>query len=391
MSLILELQTNWLEKLLCDELAPKWLKHAPAVDGLFLPSLDRHWQPQGPALATVVSQSRLIYLFSESYSHCANPAYKKAALDGTDALIREFIDPRYGGFVWSVSSNNKVEDPKKRLYGQAFAVFALVHAYRLDGKEAYKKHALETLRLIYDRFKDSVGGLQPKLEQDFSGESSYRSQNPVMHLIEAELALAEHCGEDSALNRAQTLIDFLFEPALKRGDPAIPEFYDPKWQPLKESPRESSEPGWVSPGHQFELAYLISKAIELGLPESYLDYARFALNAGVRYGPDPVYGGIVRSIGSNGKVLDDRKVFWLQTEAIRCLARFCCLHGHSEHQALLKQTLNFFHQNLYDHEEGGVFIEVQRDGSPMTPDKGSVWKVDYHTTAMIAELLSLKD
>lgn len=275
-------------------------------------------------------------------------------------------------------------------YGQVFAIFGLAHAYRVTRDESLLTAALETCEQVHNHFRDSTGSLQPVLEHDFGGEAPYRSQNPLMHLVEALLALDEATQSTQHGQRAANWIDFLFDAAFARGDAALPEFYDTHWQPLATPPAESSEEGCIIPGHQFEWAYLLSKGVELGLPDRYLGHARFALDAGLRFGSDSVHGGIVRAVDAAGKVCDDRKVFWQQTEAIRSLARFHIHHGIQAYEQPLRASLDFYRAHLCDADFGGVYTEVQRDGHAMDPNKGSIWKVDYHTVAMIAELLSLQ-
>lgn len=386
---MLNLPCKRLNEHLCNVIAPMWLSRASTTSGLFLPGLDRKWQRTGAPEATVVSQSRLLYVFAEAYRLTRDEQYLDAIRNGTECLLRDFWDSENGGFIWSYDLDQGVVDDRKSCYGHAFAIFGLCHAHRASADPRHLNGALETIELVHEKFFDSKGGLKPLLQNDFSGDASYRSQNPIMHLVEALLAVSETLPSGPHLQQAKSWIDFLFNGVRSRQEPALAEFYDVDWNPLATPPPESEEPGCICPGHQLEWAYLLSKAVELGLPDSYLNTARFALDAGLQFGLDPHHGGIMRATDMDGTVRDDRKVFWQQTEAIRSLARFAVHHGMEKYQSPLKETLHFFNQHLWDHTFGGVYTEVQHDGSPMTPDKGSVWKVDYHTVSMISELLDL--
>ncbi|MCC5835183.1 MAG: AGE family epimerase/isomerase [Opitutales bacterium] len=378
----------WNERL-CNILAPNWLEQASTESGLFLPDLDRKWQRTGSSEATVVSQSRLIYVFAESFRQTREKQYSDAVQKGADCLLRDFWDPQNGGFVWSYDLSRGVIDDQKSCYGHAFAIFGLCHAHRAGADPRHLQFALETVELVHQKFSDCRGGLKPLLQRDFSGDTSYRSQNPVMHLVEALLAMSETLPSGPHLQQAQSWIDFLFKGVHSRQESALPEFYAVDWSPLTIPPPESEEPGCICPGHQLEWAYLLSKAVELGLPDPYMDTARFALDAGLQFGRDPIHGGIIRATDMDGTVCDDRKVFWQQTEAIRSLARFAIHHGIKEYEAPLMESLDFLNEHLWDHTFGGIYTQVHRDGSPMNQDKGSAWKVDYHTVSMISELLSL--
>lgn len=92
----MELPYNWLRASLCRDLAPKWIDRASTPSGLFVPGLDRKWQRSGPSLATVVSQSRLLYVFAEAYRIDGAERYLEAVKSGANCLLRAFRDPEYG-------------------------------------------------------------------------------------------------------------------------------------------------------------------------------------------------------------------------------------------------------------------------------------------------------
>lgn len=87
---MLNLPCKRLNEQICKVLAPMWLSRASTTSGLFLPGLDRNWQRTGAPEATVVSQSRLRYVFAEAYRLTRNEQYLDAVRKGTECLLRDF-------------------------------------------------------------------------------------------------------------------------------------------------------------------------------------------------------------------------------------------------------------------------------------------------------------
>ena len=229
------------------------------------------------------------------------------------------------------------------------------------------------------------------MTREFEDTDTNRNQNPIMHLTEALLALSELSGDKKSLERACDLVDFLFAPSLDRQDKALPKFYYLNWQPLPcEKNPGANVLGNASMGHQLEWAYLISWAVESGFQDSYLKYAQFVLKAGLEFGYDNEYGGLLKKSEVKGKTYEV-KGWWNHTETIRTLLHFVMRHDRYDLLPRLKQTVEFFQDYLHDSEYGGIFPTVSRDGKRVLKDeKGSLGKLDYHTVAMIREILHLQ-
>ncbi|MFQ6048764.1 MAG: AGE family epimerase/isomerase, partial [Phycisphaerae bacterium] len=212
------LDLGWFKHHLVEQILPNWLAHAVTEEGLFLPHLDRRWQRKpGKNYGTLVSQSRLLYNFAQGYALTGEQAYLEAVRRGGGFLIEHFRDRKYGGWFWACSSDGRVVDTTKDSYGQAFAIFGLAHAWRATGDERFKTAALQTWQILRQRFTDGHGGLIRTMTRQFEDRDCWRSQNPVMHLFEALLGLADLAGMSNMLTEANRVAGFVVGRLLRDG------------------------------------------------------------------------------------------------------------------------------------------------------------------------------
>ncbi len=375
------LDFDWFGRLMVDDLCPHWLNAAVTESGLFHTELDRRWNRIGQTLGTLVSQSRMLYVLAQGHALTGEAAYREAVDRGAGFLVDHFRDPQSGGWFWSCGADGTVIEDRKDCYGHAFVVFGLAHAYRITRNPKHLKAALEASETIHTRFKDRHGGLAARMTRDFQDQDTFRNQNHIMHLTEALLALAEIEGQEHELARAREWTDFLFVPMAKRGERLLAEDYEMDWQP--------HETLRIVIGHQLEWAYLLSAAVQMGVPESYLEHAHTVLDEGMRIGYDTEYGGLYRSATTGNRITSDVKGFWEQTETVRALAHFAVCRGRSDLWTPLQDAVAFVKTRLVDVEYGGVYGALRRDGTPEITNKGALWKVDYHTVGMCMELIRL--
>lgn len=372
---------SWFRTHLLDEILPRWLKGACTASGLFLPHLDREWRRTGDVTGTLVSQGRLIYNFAVGYRLTGDPKYLEAVGAGATFLAQRFGDEEHGGFHYRCDWNGKPTEDFKDAYGHAFAVFGLAHAARAEGAQSADSRLLRSF-IALSRFGQSEPeGLAPRLTREWEPPSAEQrppnSQNPVMHAFEACLSAAALQSSSIRL-LAEALAEALFEGRDPGPDRGLPELYTEDWEPL---PTEQG--GRVDLGHQFEWAYLLSRAGQLGHPEQYLDWAHELLDYGMRVGYDPEAGGIFANASLEGEVIDRSKGWWQQCEAARAMMHFAVEHGREELWEPLAKTIAYFQANYIDPEFGGWYH------SPTNLNKGSEWKVDYHVVGMCEEAIRL--
>jgi len=382
------MNVRWFHDHLTGELLPRWLKAAPTPNGLYFPHLDRTWRRREPRSVTLVSQSRLIYNFATAYRLTVDDAYLDACRIGADALLRYFRTPNRGMWRWAVELNGEPADESLFLYGHAFVVFGLSHAYSTTGDGIYREAAEETAVAVLRSFRDDHGGFAPSLDTSGQDTGATRSQNPIMHLFEAFLALYVATGDGSHAANAAAVGDWVIT-RLLRDDGVIPELYDERWNELSQA-----DGGRLDMGHQFEWAYLLSRAVELGIwqgepADERVRVAHRLLDRAVALGYDAENGGVWSPASPEGKLLSRSKGWWEQCEAARAFIHHAVVRHRSDLLPLFEQTMAFCRHSLIDAEHGGWFMRLEADGSITNTDKGNVWKVDYHVVGLCDEVIRL--
>ncbi|WP_342117942.1 AGE family epimerase/isomerase [Pseudoduganella sp. OTU4001] len=360
----------------------RWQAIAPTPSGLMLGEFDRNWKPTANGAGDLTLHSRVVYTMLVGYEASGDQRYLEAARRGTDFMLEHFRDREFGGFYQRVDATGKVIGAHKNAYGHAFALLALSHAARVTGEAKYKEAALAAWRDIRDKLREPGGGLRMGGPRDFmTGPSKGYSQNHLMHMFEAQLALIEATGDQSVVADARELGDFVLNKlmqGLPTGGAYIPEWYDGNWQPLKDGN------GYIDIGHQFEWSHLLRTAERRGLPPIYTDVADRLLKYAVANGYDEQDGGIYARVYANGEV-DRRKLWWPQAEAMRA---FLAVPERPDMVRRYQETQELVDKEFLDHEHGGWLIGARKNCS--TADCSKLQPDPYHLVGLHWTVLSTK-
>jgi len=311
-------------------------------------TFDRAWRPQNQGVGDLTMHSRVVYAMLAGYEATGDARYLDAAKRGTDFLLTSFHDPANGGFFQMVDAAGKPHSMIKNSYGHAFALLALAHAARVTGDPKYKAAALEAWQDIRRGLHEPGGGLRGSAPPDFAPPATpgKHSQNPVMHMFEALLALYDATGEQQVLADAREMGDFVVNQlmvGLPDGGAYIPEWYDEQWKPLKDGD------GYTDMGHQFEWSHLLRSAEKRGLPPVYSGVADRLLKFAVANGYDEQDGGVFNLISSNGQV-DRNKFWWQQAEGMKA---FLAVAERPEMARRYRDTLELVDKEFVDRDNGG--------------------------------------
>lgn len=378
------LSLPWFRDHFINEILPFWLKSAPTSNGFFYPNLSRDWTRYGEPVGTLVSQARLLYVFSNGYNLTHDPEILQVINSGVTFLLENFYDEEYSGFVWSCDQNGEKLDFTKDAYGHVFVILGLVNSYKATRENFLLEKAIETLDLLHSNFTDNHGGLIWKMSRDWIDNDGTRSQNPMMHTFESMLALLPHINDPTkkaALKRSMMdIVQFLFPNASTDNSLTLPEIYNKSWEPV-----QTQKGGYISVGHLFEWAFLLSASVRSGLPDSFLVIANKLLKTGLLLGYENEKGYIKTWIDEHGNVLWDEISWWEQSEALRTLLRFIIQLNRRDLIQYFLDIFNFVKDRFIDNEYGGWYTSLNPDATPRNINKGSTWKLDYHQTGLCVE------
>ncbi len=325
----------------------RWLALSPAPSGLLQGQFNRSWQPQQTAGGDLTTHSRVLYTMLVGYEATKDPRYLETARRGADFMLEKFHDPEYGGFFQYVDAMGKPTGLHKESYGHAFALFALSHTARVTGEAKYKDAALAAWQDIRRHLREAGGGLRGGAPRDWAQvQVSNHTQNPVMHMFEALLALIDATGDQQVVADARALGDFVLNQlmvGLPDGGAYIPEWYDAEWKPLKDNN------GYIDLGHQFEWSHLLRAAETRGLPPLYADVADRLLKFAVANGYDEQDGGIFNRMSPSGRV-DHSKYWWQQAEGMKA---FLAVAERPDMARRYQETLELVDKEFLDRANGG--------------------------------------
>ena len=333
-----------------EALLSRWLTHAPRPGGGFQTRFDRAWNARPQPELELVVQARLVYAFAAGHEITQDPRHLEAARRGADFLLERFADPVHGGFFHTVAPDGSPRAQAKRAYDHAFVLLALAELHRVGGEARHRDAALKAWSDIAAGFVDATGGLVDECGRDFRPMPGGRTQNPVMHMFEALLALREATGDKGAEAGARRLGDFVAYKLLQGqadGGARIPEWYDEAWQPL---PTKDAG-GYIDLGHQFEWSHLLTTGAAVS--PVYAQVSERVLAYALSAGYDDIDGGCGRRAFPDAAKVDASKGWWQQAECLHALLVAAQASGRNDLWRRCEQTQGLIKDQLVDAEHGG--------------------------------------
>lgn len=263
------------------------------------------------------------------------PGSRKYADHGLKCLRTYFMDPEYGGWYQAIEHHPDEDGhgipagesgAEKWQYATAFVVLAAA-----SGTAANRAGAHELLQeVIHDQerhwWDEKVDRVRDRYSRDYSECQPYRGMNSNMHTTEAYLAVAEVMNDPIWIDRATSILRFVYEEASQRNW-RLGEHYDDQWRPMPEHYQHSRDdhhyPFGVVIGHQMEWARLTlharaaNRTLGRPSPDWMLEMAREMFERarvdGWRRGGNP---GFVYTVDFDGQPVATNHMAWVAAEAV---------------------------------------------------------------------------
>ena len=198
-------------------------------------------------------QARQIYVYTDAERTGELKGGGERALRALEILLSRYSEDGdlTKGLAFSVSPDGHIVSHVRDSYTHAFLLFALASAYRLTNETRLLRAANFLVTFIDGRLTDSIsGGLFDRVPEP----SAFKLQNPLMHLLEAYLALHEACPGRGFIDRAASIVRLFGEQLFQHELGIVFEKYGADWSVTGLGPASSFEPG-----HQFEWAWLLDR------------------------------------------------------------------------------------------------------------------------------------
>jgi len=151
-------------------------------------------------------------------------------------------------------------------------------------------------------------------------------------------------------------------------------YFTPAWQPI---------PDHDSYGHDVETAYLMLETDEIlhhtASPQTER-MAKMLVDHALAYGWDEKNGGLFGEGTTFGKAETTNKEWWVEVESLNALLLMHERYGKQNpvyFQRFLQQWA-FIRNHTIDSRNHGLYNLTTAEGTPISQDKGSIWKAAYH-------------
>lgn len=386
-----------VEAELRSNILPFWLKYTIDEEfGGFRGQISNDLTIDPHAAKGLILNARILWTFSKAFSVYHDLVYLTTARRAYDYLTRYFWDAEFGGVYWMLDYLGKPLDTKKRIYGQAFTVYALAEYFHASGAPEAMEKAMRMVRSIESASHDGAhGGYFETYERDWTLAQDQRlsdvdmdekkSMNTHLHLMEAYATLLRFHEDKTVRLRLRELIEIFLDRII---DPATHHFilfFDEVWTPRSNK---------ISFGHDIEGSWLLCEAAEIigdaGLLKRVREVAVKMAQAVDAEGLDHD-GGLFNERESDGH-FDTDKHWWPQAEAVVGFLNAYEISGKHRFEFAAERSWRFIERFTIDREHGEWFWLVSREGvSAADRDKVGPWKCPYHNSRACFEVMERLD
>ena len=250
-------------------------------------------------------QARQVYVFVEAGRIGWNGSWQALADNGLDFMLDHHL--RSDGLMrFKTEVDGAPHDDSVDNYDQAFAIFALAHAYAVNRDPRFPLVALAILAALRRERAHPLGGFLEAIP----GRAPLLS-NPHMHLFEAALAWLDVAPTKEWRELAQEIGVLCQTRFIDSATGALREYFQDEWAP------SIGEDGQIiEPGHQFEWAWLLARWRDHG-GDVDLSVIRGLYAAADANGVDRTRSLALGELWMDGSVKDAGARMWPQTERMK--------------------------------------------------------------------------
>jgi mannobiose 2-epimerase len=381
---------------------PFWLKHS--IDeqyGGFRGQIASNLAIDPQAPKGLILNARILWTFSKAYSVYNSPVYLATALRAYEYLCQHFWDDEFGGVYWMVDYVGRPLDTKKRIYGQAFTLYAFAEYAHATGNREPIDRAMDLVAQIELAAHDEAhGGYFETYERNWTLAADQRlsdadldekkSMNTHLHMMEAYATLLRHHENATVRSRLREIVEIFLKRIIDPASHHFVLFFDEAWRPRSQK---------ISFGHDIEGSWLLCEAAEILGDTSLLTLVRAAainMSQGVFEQALDADGGLFyeaeKTAAGPAHIVDSDKHWWPQAEAVVGFLNAFEISGQQHFLAAAERSWVFIHEHIVDRQHGEWFRLVSRDGLPGPgQDKVGPWKCPYHNSRMCFEVMERFD
>jgi mannose/cellobiose epimerase-like protein (N-acyl-D-glucosamine 2-epimerase family) len=367
------------------------------TNGGYLLNHDINGRLKSGASKMIVTQARMVWLYSRLARAGYGQEYLEAAGLGYRFLRDKMWDQTNGGFYWQVDlTGDRKLRAGKHLYGQSFALYALSEYYLASRKPEALELATRLFNLLEAKAHDTTcGGYLESFNEDWTpvppgemfymGESGLKLMNTHLHLLESMTAFYRASKLPLARERLLELIGIQSNTVVRKAIGACSDKHRRNWEPVL-----TGGAARVSYGHDLENIWLLMDACNAAgiANDPRLDLYRALFDYALKHGFDVDQGGFFESGDFNRPARNRDKTWWVQAEACVSALHLYRLTHDAEYLRVFRKTYDWIEQHQVDWKNGEWFETITPSGAP-GGEKAHIWKAGYHNGRAMIECLEI--
>lgn len=359
---------------LLDDVVPFWLNHSLDQQyGGYFNMLDRDGSVYDTDKAMWL-QGRGVWLYSTLYNTIeARQDWLDAARLGYEFLVKHGFDSD-GRMFFQVTQDGKPLVKRRYFFTETFAAIAFAQYAKAAGDDEALARAKTVYRLIVD-LVNNPDRLPPKVNPT--------TRRTISHAIPMILLAVS---QEFRQIDPDPLYDQI---ARQAADQILYRFVKPEKHALFETLNadgslmlDTAQGRVINPGHAIESAWFLMHEGRYRQDDTFIQRALDIIRWSLDIGWDNDYGGLLYFVDYEGKPPTqlewDQKLWWPHTEALYALLLAHQLTGEAWCAEWYEKVHAWAFAHFPDPEYGEWYGYLHRDGSVLTPAKGSAWKGPFH-------------
>ena len=386
-----------VQRELDEDLIPFWQKRViDYQNGGFIGRMETNGDVDLRSVKGLILNARLLWSYAALYQYSNEDSLFSLAQRAFNYMTQHFVDYEHGGAFWALDFKGNFLDTKKKVYGQAFCIYALAEYYKIT----QEKQVLDLARHFFEMLESSAydqahGGYFEAFERTWKKTddlrlsavdmNEHKSMNTHLHILEAYTNLHKIWDDKRVEQKLSEVIGTFLNHIIDPETYHFRLFFDESW--TNKSPK-------ISFGHDIEGSWLlVESAVALrdaGLIHKTELAATQMAAAVLEQGVDSD-GGIFYE-GDSKSIIDSDKHWWPQAEAVVGFLNAFQLSGDEKFLTAGLKTWSFIKKHIIDKKNGEWFWKVSQDRKPYLDEpKVSEWKSAYHTCRACMEIISRID
>ncbi len=378
---------------LMEDILPFWRNHSvDRAHGGFIAEMSNDLRVKPEAAKGLILNARLLWTFSAAHRYTHRADDELLAHRAYEYLTSKFLDPECGGFFWELDPDGRTLDEKKKIYGQAFTIYALAEYDACFTVPKAIEHAIAIFRYLDRHARDAENtGYFEVFSRDWrpcadmrlsdKDQNEKKSMNNHLHVLEAYARLLRVWPDESLAERLRELIDIFRHRMLDQAREHFQHFFAENWDIESDN---------YTFGHDIEGSWLLCEAADAlkdGLLSAEVrDLAVHIARAVLRDGLDPA-GGVFYE-GRGGKIVNRSKEWWPQAEAVVGFWNAWQITGETAFKNAALHCWRFIQEKVVDRRFGEWYWRIdERGAADDSLPKISAWKCPYHNGRCCLEIL----